>query len=161
MALGARTTRLLGGAGAVVYQIRATWGAERGRREWDRGALSLQGDRGNHTTFERVGHRAPHISLRFIACLRGQSAVMSCDHSYNFGVKCAHLPVVIRLGVKSGHRPASPFTTVPPFTAPAFLSLLMHCLLLFSRQPVAAHHTQTVRIHTVATTRRFLPQRLR
>jgi len=36
-----------------------------------------------HTTFGRSGHRAPQISLRFIACLRGQSAVISSDHLNN------------------------------------------------------------------------------
>jgi hypothetical protein len=30
-----------------------------------------------HTTFDKSGHHAPHISFKFIACLRGQSAVIS------------------------------------------------------------------------------------
>jgi hypothetical protein len=32
-------------------------------------------------TFGRSGHRAPQISLRFIACLRGQLAVISSNQS--------------------------------------------------------------------------------
>src|SRR5215472_13680954 len=35
----------------------------------------------SHTTFDRSGHRAPHWSFKFRACLRGQSAVISSDHS--------------------------------------------------------------------------------
>jgi hypothetical protein len=39
----------------------------------------------SHTTFRISGHRAPQISLRFFACLSGQSAVTSSDHSNNLG----------------------------------------------------------------------------
>jgi uncharacterized protein YjhX (UPF0386 family) len=71
-----------------------------------------------HTTLDRSGHRAPHISLRFFARLRGQSAVISSDQ---------------------GSFRVSQSTTISPFTAPAFLILTMHRLLLFPREPVAAH----------------------
>jgi hypothetical protein len=33
------------------------------------------------TTFGRSGHRAPQMSFKFFACLRGQSADISSDHS--------------------------------------------------------------------------------
>jgi hypothetical protein len=36
-----------------------------------------------HTTFGKSGHRAPHISFKFFACLRGQSAVTSSLQSNN------------------------------------------------------------------------------
>jgi hypothetical protein len=36
------------------------------------------------TTFDRSGHRAPHESCSLRAILRGQSAVISFDHSNSF-----------------------------------------------------------------------------
>jgi hypothetical protein len=40
----------------------------------------LRAKRG-YNTFGRSGHRAPQISFKFFACLRGQSAVISSDQS--------------------------------------------------------------------------------
>jgi hypothetical protein len=38
----------------------------------------------DQTTFGKSGQRAPHMSLRLFACLRGQSAVISLDQSNSF-----------------------------------------------------------------------------
>jgi hypothetical protein len=37
------------------------------------------------TTFDRSGHVAPHMSLKFRACFRGQSAVISSGQSNSLG----------------------------------------------------------------------------
>jgi hypothetical protein len=40
----------------------------------------------DYTTFDRSGHRIPHWPFKFRACLRGQSAVISSEHSKQLGV---------------------------------------------------------------------------
>jgi hypothetical protein len=45
-------------------------------RTWSRPEVS-----GLSNPFDKSGQRAPHMSLRLFACLRGQSAVISSDHS--------------------------------------------------------------------------------
>ena len=57
------------------------------------------------TTFGKSGHRAPHISFKFFACLRGRSAVISSDQPKDLGVDppskhtlraCWHIGLAVR-----------------------------------------------------------------